>query len=133
MGILNDPIKRDEVVVDELETMMKKYGDKRMTKVIKDTSVYNLASSLKALREAADRVEEDVILWIDNQYQVKVLYQSRIQNIVEETLEIVYTHNQDKLIIITNKGELVVERLKDLGTHKTSGPALDLRKHFGLK
>jgi DNA gyrase subunit A len=133
MGILNDPAKRDAVVVDELTEMKNKYGDERKTKVMKDTSVYNLSSSLKALRDAADRVEEDVILWIDNQYQIKVLYQSRIMNISEDTLEIVYTHNQDKLIIITDRGELVVERLKDLGEHKTSSNALDLKSHFKLK
>lgn len=133
MGILNDPSKRDAVVIEELTTMKEKYGDERQTKVSKDTSVYNLSSSLKALREAADRVEEDVILWIDNKYQIKVLYQTRIMNISEDTLEIVYTHNQDKLIIITDRGELVVERLKDLGEHKTSSKALDLKDHFKLK
>jgi hypothetical protein len=42
------------------------------------------------------------------------MYQSRIQNIPEETLDIIYTNNQDKLIVITDLGELVVERLKEL-------------------
>jgi DNA gyrase subunit A len=133
LEILNNPARRDEVIVEELNEMKDKYGDERWTKVSPDTSVYNLSGSLKALKDAADRVKEDIILWIDNQYQVKVLYQTRIQTISEDTLEMVYTHNQDKLIIITDKGELVVERLKDLGSHKTSGPAIDLAKHFDLK
>jgi len=55
-----------------------------------------------------------VILRIGNDYHVRVLYQSRIVAIPEETLELVYTNNQDNLIVITDLGELVVERLKDL-------------------
>jgi bifunctional DNA-binding transcriptional regulator/antitoxin component of YhaV-PrlF toxin-antitoxin module len=42
------------------------------------------------------------------------LYQSRIVAIPEETLDLIYTNNQDKLIVITDLGELVVQRLKDL-------------------
>ncbi len=112
-GIIGDAEKLDAVVVEELTYMKDKYGDKRRTELSQDTSVYNLGGSLKALRDAADQVKEDVILWLSNEYQMKVLYQTRIQNIPEETLDIVYTHNQDKLIVITDKGELVVQRLKD--------------------
>jgi hypothetical protein len=64
--------------------------------------VYNIAGSLKAFRDAADKVREDVIVWIGNDYSMRVLYQSRIQTIPEETMDLVYTHNQDKLIIITD-------------------------------
>lgn len=112
-GIIGDKEKLDGVVVEELTYIKDKYGDPRRTELSNDTSVYNLSGSLKALRDAADQVKEDVILRLSNDYQLKVLYQTRIQNIPEETLDIVYTHNQDKLIIITDRGELVVERLKD--------------------
>lgn len=112
-GIIGDKEKLDGVVVEELTYIKDKYGDSRRTELSNDTSVYNLSGSLKALRDAADQVKEDVILRLSNDYQLKVLYQTRIQNIPEETLDIVYTHNQDKLIIITDRGELVVERLKD--------------------
>ncbi len=112
-GIIGDADKLDEVVVEELTYMKNKYGDDRRTELSQDTSVYNLSGSLKALQNAADQVKEDVILWLSNDYKMKVLYQTRIQNIPEETLDVVYTHNQDKLIIITDKGELIVQRLKD--------------------
>lgn len=62
---------------------------------------------------AADKVKEDVIVWIGNDYSIRILYQSRIQVIPEETMDLIYTHNQDKLIVITDIGELVVQRLKD--------------------
>jgi len=52
---------------------------------------------------AADKVKEDVIVWIGNDFSVRVLYQSRIQVIPEETMDLIYTHNQDKLIVITDR------------------------------
>ena len=131
--IVGNSEKLDEVVVEELEYIKKKYGDERRTDVSEDTSIYNLAKSLQALRDAADQQKEDVIFWLDNSYQIKVLYQSRIQNIAEETIDLVYTHNQDKLIVITDRGELVVERLKDFGQFTTQKDPLDLKQHFGLK
>jgi hypothetical protein len=39
-----------------------KYGDPRKTELSEDLSVYSIGSSLKAYREAADKVKEDVIL-----------------------------------------------------------------------
>lgn len=132
-GIINDSDKLDAVVVEELEYIKNKFGDKRRTELSQDTSVYNLSGSLKALKNAADMVKEDVILWLSNDYKMKVLYQSRIQNIPDETLDIVYTQNQDKLIIITDKGELVVQRLKDFWTFTTAKAPLDIKDHFGLK
>lgn len=132
-GIINDPAKLDAVVQDELQYMKDTYGDQRKTQVIEDTSVYNLQASLKALMAQADQVKEDVIVWIGNDYNVRVLYQSRIQTIPDETINLVYTHNQDKLIVITDRGELVVERLKDLGQFTMQKDALNLLKHYGLK
>ena len=52
--------------------------------------------------DAADKIKEDVIVWIGNDYSVRILYQTRIQTIPEETMDLIYTHNQDKLIVITD-------------------------------
>jgi len=76
-----------------------------------------------------DLKKEPVICLIDNNYAVKVLYQSRIQNIPDETIHYMYTHNQDKLIVITDIGELVVERLKDLGSYTIKSQSLDPKEH----
>lgn len=132
-NIINNPLALDGVVRDELTKIKEKYGDKRRTEVSTDTSVYELSKSLKKYQDAADRVKEDVITQIDTDYRVRVLYQSRIQNIPEETIDLVYTHNQDKLIVITDRGELVVERLKDLGSFTMQKESLNIAKHFGLK
>ena len=132
-SIINNSEKLDEVVVGELNYMKDKYGDKRRTEVSNDLSVYNVWNSLKAYRDAADKIKEDVILRIGNDYHVRVLYQSRIVAIPEETLELVYTNNQDNLIVITDLGELVVERLKDLWQFTMAKNALDLKEQYGLK
>ncbi|MDD3262972.1 MAG: DNA topoisomerase 4 subunit A [Candidatus Absconditabacteria bacterium] len=132
-GIIGDPIKLDGVVREEMEYMKSKYGDERKTKLSQDLSVYNIASSLKAFKDAADKIKEDVIVWLGNDYSLRVLYQSRIQVIPDETLDLIYTHNQDKLIIITDIGELVVQRLKEFGSFVMKQNAVNLKEHFGLK
>ena len=131
--IINNPERLDEVIEEEFTVMKEKYGDERMTEVSTDMSVYNISGSIKALQAQADRIKEDVICWIGNDYSLRVLYQSRIQVIPEETLDLIYTHNQDKLIIITDIGELVVQRLKDFGGLTMAKPSISLKKHFGLK
>jgi DNA gyrase subunit A len=102
-GIISDPIKRDEVVMEEMREVKKKFGDDRRTEVSTDTSVYALGKSLKAMRDALDKREEDVIVLIENDRRVKVLYQSRIIQTPEETLELIYTNNQDRIAIITDQ------------------------------
>lgn len=132
-AIISDPAKLDEVVAGEFTYMKNKYGDERRTELSNDLSVYNISGSLKEFQKAADRIKEDVICWIGNDFSLRVLYQTRIQNIPDETLDLIYTHNQDQLVIITDIGELIVQRLKDLGQFTMAKPALNLNEHFGLK
>ncbi len=131
--IISNTEKLDGVVKEEFKYMKKHYGDERKTDLSEDLSVYNVSGSLKAFMSAADKVKEDVIVWIGNDYSVRVLYQSRIQVIPEETMDLIYTHNQDKLIVITDIGELVVQRLKDLGSFVMKQNALNLNEYFWLK
>lgn len=131
--ILNNPFKLDEVVQSEFDYMKQKYWDERKTEVSDDTELLNLTWSIKAMQAAADRVKEDVICRIGADYTIRVLYQTRIQTIPEETIDLIYTHNQDRLIVITDRGELVVQRLKDFGQHTMAKPALNLKNHFDLK
>jgi DNA gyrase subunit A len=111
--IITNPARRDEVINAEMEEVKRKYGDKRRTEVV-DSGDGDLSASFKQLMKAQDLKKEPVICLIDNEYGVKLLYQSRILNIPDETIHYTYTHNQDKLIVMTDIGELVVERLKDL-------------------
>ena len=131
--IINNQEKLNGVVIEEMEYIKNKYGDERRSNLSQDLSVYNIWNSLKAFRDAADKIEEDLILRIWNDYKIRCMYQSRIQNIPEETLDIIYTNNQDKLIVITDFGELVVERLKELWSFTMARNALDLNEKYGLK
>jgi hypothetical protein len=102
-------------VVDEMIYMKDTYGDPRKTDVVNDASIYDLNQNIKALKRMDEMIQEPVITWIGGDYKIKVLYQSRILNIPQETFTLTKTHNQDKMIAITDTGELVIQRLKDLG------------------
>jgi DNA gyrase subunit A len=101
-GIINDQKKLDKVVTDEMDYIKKTYGDARRTEVIED-DLGNLSGKIKDLLKLEDAKKEDVILWIGADSTFKILYQSRINIIPEDTIELVYTHNQDKLVVITDK------------------------------
>ena len=132
-SIVDHPEKLDGVIKDEFKYMKKQYWDERKTDLSQDLSVYNVSGSLKAFMDTADKIKEDVIVWIGNDYSIRILYQSRIQAIPEETMDLIYTHNQDKLIVITDVGELVVQRLKDFGSFAMKQNAINLNEHFWLK
>lgn len=131
-GIINDQKKLDKVVTDEMNYIKKTYGDARKTEVISD-DLGNLSGKIKDLLKLEDAKKEDVILWIGADSTFKILYQSRINIIPEDTIELVYTHNQDKLVVITDKGELVVQRLKDIGQHIMKNPGVNPKELWGLK
>lgn len=132
-SIINDSVRRDGVVADELIYMKDTYGDERRTKVSNDPSVYELNKNIKALKKLDELIKEPVIAWIGNDSKVKVLYQTRVLNIPEDTFILTKTHNQDRMIALSNNGELIVQRLKDLGKFTTRSDALDLVKEFGIK
>jgi len=129
--IINDPAKLNEVVVKEINEVKDKFGDARKTDVSND--VGDMAGDFKKLLKLQDLKKEDVICLVDNESKIKLLYQSRIMNIPEETAHMIYTNNQDKLIVITDIGELVIARLKDLPSHTTKSEPLDPVKHWSLK
>jgi hypothetical protein len=58
---------------------------------------------MKALKKLDELIKEPVIAWIGNDYKIKVLYQSRILNIPEDTFILTNTHNQDKMVALSDK------------------------------
>lgn len=131
-GIINEPAILDGVVKWEMEYIKKTYGDKRKTILVANESG-DLKKSLKAFEDAADQVKEDVIVWLSDSFELRVLYQSRVSVIPEDTIDLIYTHNQDQIIVITDLWELVVQRLKDLGSFQYNSIPLNFHKHFNLK
>jgi len=131
--IIANPKKLDKVVVDEIVYIKDEYGDARRTEVVEDGNMANLSGKIKDLLKLEDAKKEDVILWIGADSTFKILYQSRINIIPEDTIELIYTHNQDRLVVITDKGELVVQRLKDIGQHIMKNPGANPKELWGLK
>jgi len=54
-------------------------------------------------------------------------------NLPDDTWTFTSTHNQDKVIVISSTGELVIQRLKDLGKFTTQSDPMDPAKHYKLK
>lgn len=131
-NIINNPVALDEVVTEEMNSIKNTYGDDRRTILVEDETG-DLKKSLKAFEDAADQVKEDVIVWLSDNFDLRVLYQSRVSVIPEDTIDLIYTHNQDKIIVITDIGELVVQRLKDLWSFQYNSAPLNFHKHFNLK
>ncbi len=131
-GIINDPKKLDKVVKDEMNYIKKTFGDERRTELVADGTA-NLSNRMKELLAKEDAVKEDVILWIGADQSFRILYQSRVNVLPDDTLEVIYTHNQDKLIVITDKGELVIQRLKDIGSHNMKSNPVNPKEEWGLK
>lgn len=133
-SIIENPKKLDKVVVDELIYMRDTYGDERKTEISNDVEkIYELDSSIKRLKKLDELIKEPVITWIDSDYKLKVLYQSRILKVPEGTWTYTHTDNQDKIIAISDIGELVIQRLKDLGRFTIQSESMDVVKQFGLK
>ncbi len=131
-NIVHDPIALDGVVRDEMNYIKKTYGDDRKTSLVENES-WDLKKSLKAFEDQADQIKEDVIVRLSDSFDLRVLYQSRVSVIPEDTIDLIYTHNQDKIIVITDIGELVVQRLKDLWSFQYNSIPLNFHKHFNLK
>ena len=129
-GILADSKKLDAVIVDEMNYMKDEYGDERKTELSDDASVYALNDNMKQLKKLDELIKEPCITLIDNNFNLKVLYQTRVMNVPSETHSLTYTHNQDRFIALSATAELVVKRLKDLGKFTVQSTPLDVKKDF---
>jgi len=133
-GLLSNSKKLDKVVIDELNYMKDTYGDARRTKVSNNVEEINMLNqNMKNLKKMDELIQEPVLVWIGSDYLMKVLYQSRVMNLPDDTWTFTKTHNQDKVIVITDNGQIVMERLKDLGKFTTQSDPMDPAKHYKLK
>ncbi|UFX82592.1 DNA gyrase/topoisomerase IV subunit A [Candidatus Absconditicoccus praedator] len=130
--VINNPEKLDEVVIDELIYIKDEYGDDRRTEVSESLEVYQLDDSVKNLKRLEELQKEKVILWMGDDFETKILYQTRLNIIPENTFEIKHIHNQYKIFAISKTGELVIKRIKDFGGHNIKGNGIDFKKDFNL-
>ncbi len=131
--LINEPQKLDEVVIDELVYIKDEYWDERRTILSESLEVYELENSVKNLKRLEELQKENVILWMWDDFETKILYQTRLNIIPENTITIKHIHNQYKLFAITDKWELVIRRVKDLWQHNIKNAWVDFKKDFKLK
>ena len=131
--IINDPKKLDQVVADELIYIKEEYWDKRKTQIVDDPSIYEIEKDIKSIKKLAEQRKEDVILLISTNWGIKILYQSRINILPEDTYQIIHTHNQDKIIAITDRWEVIIKKIKDLWSFSIKSKYLNLEKEFKTK
>lgn len=130
--VINNPEKLDEVVIDELIYIKDEYWDDRRTEVSESLEVYQLDDSVKNLKRLEELQKEKVILWMWDDFETKILYQTRLNIIPENTFEIKHIHNQYKIFAISKTWELVIKRIKDFGWHNIKWNWIDFKKDFNL-
>lgn len=132
-NIINNPKKLDEVVSEELVYVKNEYWDKRRTILSESLEVYQLEDSVKNLKRLEELQKEDIILWMWDDFETKILYQKRLNIIPENTISIKYIHNQYKIFAITDKWELIIRRIKDMWVYNIKNPWINFKKQFKLK
>jgi DNA gyrase/topoisomerase IV subunit A len=112
--LVTDEEKLNAVVVDELEYIKSEYGDERRTELSDDLSVYNLDKAMRDLKKNEDFLKEDVLVWRGVDDSIRVIYQTRITSLPEDTYKVYNTNNQEKVFLITENGDFINPRIKDL-------------------
>jgi len=131
--LTTDKNKLNAVVVDELEYIKDQYGDERRTAVSNDLSVYNLDKAMRDLKKNEDFLKENVLVRRSVDDNIKVIYQTRITSLPEDTYKVYNTNNQEKVFLITESGDFINPRIKDLPSTNIKWPVIDWKKQFWIK
>jgi len=126
--IVTDKEKLNALVIDELEYIKSEYGDERRTEVSNDLSVYNLDKAMKDLKKAENFIKENVLVWRSVDDKIKVIYQTRITSLPEDTYKVYQTNNQERVFVIWTDGSFINPRIKDLPSGNIKSNPVDFKK-----
>ena len=126
--IVTDKEKLNALVIDELEYIKSEYGDERRTQVSDDLSVYNLDKAMRDLKKAENFIKEDVLVRRSVDDKIKVIYQTRITSLPEDTYKVYKTNNQERLFVIWTDGMFINPRIKDLPSWNIKSNPVDFKK-----
>ena len=129
--IVTDPEKLNALIVDELEYIKSEYWDERRTNISNDLSVYNLDKAMRDLKKAENFIKEDVLVRRSVDDQIKVIYQTRITSLPEDTYKVYKTNNQERVFVIWTDGTFINPRIKDLPSWNIKSNPVDFKK-FGF-
>jgi DNA gyrase subunit A len=109
-SILNDKLKLDNVLKEELLEIKNKYGDNRRTKLIYEDIIPELTKQ--------DMIEDNsvTIVLTKGQYIKKTLKYSETQKLKEndEILQMIQTSNAKDLLLFTNQGRVFTRKIYEL-------------------
>ncbi len=128
--IVTEKEKLNALIIDELEYIKSEYWDERRTELSNDLSVYNLDKAMKDLKKNEDFIKESVLVWKSVDNQIKVIYQTRITSLPEDTYKVYNTNNQEKIFVIWEKWSFINPRIKDLPSWNIKSNSVDFWKLF---
>ena len=131
--LVTEQDKLNAVVVDELEYIKTEYWDERRTNVSDDLSVYNLDKAMRDLKKNEDYLKEDVLVWQWVDDSLRVIYQTRITSLPEDTYKVYNTNNQEKVFLVTENWDFINPRIKDLPSTNIKWNPIDWKKEFWIK
>ena len=131
-GIVTDQDKLNALVIDELEYIKSEYGDARRTDVSDDLSVYNLDKAMKDLKKNEDFLKEDVLVWRGVDDSIRVIYQTRITSLPEDTYKVYHTNNQERVFVVGENWMFINPRIKDLPSGNIKSEPVNFKKLFGF-
>jgi DNA gyrase subunit A len=131
-GIVTDQEKLNALVIDELEYIKAEYGDARRTDVSDDLSVYNLDKAMRDLKKNEDFLKEDVLVWRGVDDSIRVIYQTRITSLPEDTYKVYHTNNQERVFVVGENGMFINPRIKDLPSGNIKSEPVNFKKLFGF-
>ena len=131
--LVSDKNKLNAVIIDELEYIKTEYADSRRTEVVDDPSVYNLDKAIKDLKKKEKFLKEDVIVRRSVDDKIKVIYQTRISALPEDTYKVYNTNNQERIFIIWENWYFVNPAIKDLPSGNIKSQPIDFEKVINFK
>ena len=100
--ILKYPKKIDELIIKDIDDLIKKYGDERRTKIIEE--------DLIVVREEKEIIDEDILLFINQKKLVKSFkLDTPLAKIIknrEEFGKILLTNTKEKILVYSHKGKV---------------------------
>lgn len=130
--LVTDESKLNAVLIDEIEYIKHEYGDERRTEVQDNESIYNLDKSMRDLKKKEDFLKEDVLVWRSVEDQIKIIYQTRITALPEDTYKLYETNNQECVFLVDEHWNFINPRIKDMDSTNIKWTNID-RKQYGIK
>ena len=128
--LITDKEKLNTVIVDEFEYIKSEYWDKRKTDVKDDMSIYNLDKAMRDLKKEEDYIKENVLVRRSVDDKIKVIYQTRVTSLPQDTYKLYETNNQEQVFVVDEKWNFINPRIKDLPSTNIKWESINRKKYW---